>query len=278
MSVDTYKRVVDTFRHAVNISIVGDGEPLLNPDFLEMVAYARCVRRARVTILTNGLLGGIDPDQLIRSGLDLISISLKGCDQYDYTRMTGADSSVFGDVVANTHTLTERRNALRARTTIAVSFILDKNNCDKVREMLDLSESLGVDLVKFDPFLPLDADGLRFEDRCVTTSDFDTITVLRRHAGEKRPFDIRPPTVLDLHKPDAFCDSSFKVMRVSTDGRVSGCLVNLRELRSDRRFDEENIWNNEYFRGLRSSFIQGDHIGIPSACRQCYEYCGIKLW
>jgi MoaA/NifB/PqqE/SkfB family radical SAM enzyme len=278
MPFETYQSVVDTFRHAANISIVADGEPLLNSRFFDMVSYAKRVRRARVTTLSNGYFGRADIDRLLVCGLDLISISLKGHDSQDFARMTGLGGQVFDSIVNNVRVLAERAALLRRRPQIAVSFILDKVNYQHFGAMVERAESLGVDRVKFDPFIPLPLAGCRVAERCVTTADAEAIEVLSSHAGKHRGVAVRPPIVLDVDASGASCHSFFKVMRVDAAGYVSGCVVSHPELASDRDFSEVNVWNGRYFQEMRSRFLGQNYRDVPAACRECYQYCGCSLW
>jgi MoaA/NifB/PqqE/SkfB family radical SAM enzyme len=278
MTLETFKRVLETHNHAANISIVGNGEPLLNRQFYEMVSYAASVRRARVTTLTNGFFQVTDVDSLLDSGLDLISISLKSYDADDFFRLTGLGRHIFQTVVDNTRELVRRRSRHRPYPSVAASFILDKHNYLRITQMLDLADSLGVDQVKFDPFIPLPMSGFRLNERCITTSDRAAITAVAGEAPYKQRMKIRPPVAIDLHKKDAICDSFFRVLRVNSDGFVSGCIVSHSELESGHSFEERNVWNSPYFQKMRTHFIHRETRDLPSVCRQCHQYCGQPLW
>ena len=51
MSFDTFKKVVDKFNKALNVQIIGSGEPLLNKDFFKMVEYAADKKHMKVKSL-----------------------------------------------------------------------------------------------------------------------------------------------------------------------------------------------------------------------------------
>lgn len=277
MTLETYKRVVDTFKDAANISIVGNGEPLLNRHFLDMVSYSKHVRRARVTTLTNGCFRQSQIDHLLTSGLDLISISLKGYDPRDYARMTKLSGHVFDTVVNNTRRLVERRTRVPSHLTIAASFILDKHNYKHIGAMLDLADSLGVDQVKFDPFIPPPMTRSGLGERCITTSNHDAVQFLSRYAVTTHRCEVRRPVVLNPDMRHATCSSFFKVLRVGTEGHVSGCVVNRLGMESTEMFSERDVWNSTYFQSMRSRFMQEDHAALPSICKRCHQYCGVSV-
>lgn len=89
MSFENYKLCIDNIQkegHLKVLTLAGMGEPLLHPQIVEMVQYAKeknvadCVR-----IITNGsLLSQKMSDGLIEAGLDNLKISLQGIDEEAY--------------------------------------------------------------------------------------------------------------------------------------------------------------------------------------------------
>lgn len=90
MNFDLYKKIIDDicgFEDNVKvIRLYKDGEPLLNPNFAEMVRYAKqagCCDRVDTT--TNASLLTHDlSDKIIEAGLDRINISIEGVNKQQY--------------------------------------------------------------------------------------------------------------------------------------------------------------------------------------------------
>lgn len=89
MSLDVFKKIVDdTVNYIPFLSLSGYGEPLLNPDIIEAVKYAKEKGFFRVLLETNAaLLDDNMLQKLSEAGLDIISLNLNALDQdSDYAR------------------------------------------------------------------------------------------------------------------------------------------------------------------------------------------------
>lgn len=90
MSMDTYRRIIDQLKEFPEqlkvISLTGHGEPLVNRELEEMVAYAKKSKVAeRVETISNAsLLTHERSKQLVDAGLDCIRISLQGLSTAKY--------------------------------------------------------------------------------------------------------------------------------------------------------------------------------------------------
>lgn len=86
--LNIYKRIIDEIAGKVpSIRLAGLGEATLNPNFIEYVKYAKDKGVGEVSLVTNG--GTINREyfvEMVRSGLDWISISIDGMDE-DYERI-----------------------------------------------------------------------------------------------------------------------------------------------------------------------------------------------
>ena len=99
MAIDLFKKVIDDlggFQDQIKaMHLYGNGEPLLNRHFPDMVRYAKQSGRVRfIDTTTNGLL--LKPekiDALVESGIDKINVSVNGltAKQYDEVTQTPID-------------------------------------------------------------------------------------------------------------------------------------------------------------------------------------------
>lgn len=89
MPYDDYKRCIDGIAKSGGtrvLNLLGWGEPLLHPNIVDMVRYAKEKKVAQlVRIITNGsLLTPEMSDKLIDAGLDNLRVSLQGISEQDY--------------------------------------------------------------------------------------------------------------------------------------------------------------------------------------------------
>lgn len=124
MELEIYKKLVDEVcKHKGSIlRIVCDGEPLLHPQFLEIIGYAKEKGITPICINTNAML--LDEEmarRLLGLGTDVIEISLDALHKDTYEKIrVGGD---FEKVVSNTLQLIRMRDSLAAKTRIMVSII-----------------------------------------------------------------------------------------------------------------------------------------------------------
>ena len=112
MDFSLYKKIIDECakRGVYSIKLSWRGEPLLNPRIVDMVAYAKKKGIKDVAFLSNGeRLNDRLTEELIRAGLDWISISIDGLDRtYDSIRYP----SKFKDIVRKVKKIRETRERL----------------------------------------------------------------------------------------------------------------------------------------------------------------------
>lgn len=93
MSLATFKTVVDQMKEFPErfkvLSLTGHGEPLMNPQLPEMIAYAKENNIAeRIEFITNAsLLTPKRSDRLIAAGLDCLRISMQGLSAAKYAHI-----------------------------------------------------------------------------------------------------------------------------------------------------------------------------------------------
>jgi MoaA/NifB/PqqE/SkfB family radical SAM enzyme len=151
MSQETFGRILDqTGRHLEFAYLHLAGEPLLNPQYAELIAEA--TRRGLSTGLsTNGIL--LDADRaarLIDSGLSSLVISIDGTDAATYRAIRGADS--FERVVANAEGfLRLKAKAGRGPRTVMQMTCMHENE-HQAEQFVRRWRALGADTVRLKRF------------------------------------------------------------------------------------------------------------------------------
>ncbi len=145
MDSKTFRRVLEgiqTLPYSTTVFFGGFGEPLMHPEFLDMVRMVRQLH-IPVEVITNGLL--LDEERaetLIDAGLDTLWVSIDGASPECY-----ADVRIQGDlprVIENLERLRSVRRRKRSITPfIGISFVAMKRNLAEFLEVLRLEERVG---------------------------------------------------------------------------------------------------------------------------------------
>ncbi len=131
MHPETFKRIADECGvHGTYIRISGGGEPLLHPQMVELIDYAKCAG-AKVGLITNGsLLTPRIADLLLAVNVDAIEVSADAADAFTYSVVrTGLN---FDRLVFNTQYLVDKRDESRSTTKIIASIINQRELAGKL--------------------------------------------------------------------------------------------------------------------------------------------------
>lgn len=124
------------------------GEPYLNPDFLEMVKYAASRRIYTATSTNAHYLNDVNAKKTVESGLDRIIISIDGTTQdvYQQYRVGGS----LNKVLEGTKNLVNWKRKLKSSTPFIIfQFLVVKPNEHQVNEIKKIGKEYGVDEVRF---------------------------------------------------------------------------------------------------------------------------------
>jgi uncharacterized Fe-S cluster-containing radical SAM superfamily protein len=109
------------------LRFVGDGEPLLHPEAVEMLVRARLETSCVINLTTNGTRLSREVNRhLLSAGVHMIDVSLDALTKPTYARVRRTGRFEF--VLANLFALIEERNRTCAATKILVSFIRQVEN------------------------------------------------------------------------------------------------------------------------------------------------------
>ena len=146
MPFERYDRLLrEVAPYLFKVRLYSWGDPLLHEAIHEMVALASALNvGTQISSNLSRPMGEADADRLIRSGLELLKVSLDGVTADTYRRYRiGGD---FERVVANVRTLARRKRALGSRTpTIELQFIVMRHNEGEVGQLEALRRRLDAD-------------------------------------------------------------------------------------------------------------------------------------
>lgn len=141
--------LIDQMKNAGTFFLaIGGGEPLLRDDLFQVLKYAR-ENFIATSIVTNGLL--IDKEiaqKLDALNLDKITISIDGLEKsHNYVRGKGT----FKKTIDKIKILRKYRHS----ATLEMRVIINSLNINEYKELIELAESLSLDLIRFTPILLL---------------------------------------------------------------------------------------------------------------------------
>lgn len=146
MSLDTFNKALNDANPSKGVTFVGLGEPLLNPDFYEMLVESK-KRGLLINFVTNGTVLTEDwCKKLVDLKIDKISISFDGAtkETYEAIRL----GSNFEKVVDNIKMFVKIRNEMGSKLPfIRLDAVLLKQNIHELPALVMLAKELGVNAI-----------------------------------------------------------------------------------------------------------------------------------
>ena len=240
MDFPIFRKIIDEGKDFLEFAVpYGAGEPLLNPEIFDMIAYCR---KAGVPtgISTNGtLLSEQYSRKLIESGLDYITFAFDSTSKEVYeTYRKGAD---FDKVRANILRFLHVKKAMGSRIFCIVQMVALKDNQDEGRALMRMWKLEGINAIR------IKKDEVHNEESAIPGDNLERPP--RRH-----------PCYLLWRGP----------MYIHYDGTVFPCCYIYPEepVGNVRKNTMGEIWNSERMVKLREAHIKGDLSGY-AACRNC---------
>jgi MoaA/NifB/PqqE/SkfB family radical SAM enzyme len=252
----------------------GGGEPMLHPNMVEMVEYAKS-RGARIWMNTNGSMFGPHPKfreklvRIISAGTDLIEFSMDAGDAETYAQLRPPRGGLlkpaeewWEDQVNNVRAALDLRKKLRKPTRVVVSLIRQDAIEGKLEKAIKFwIEEIGVDEVITRKFLTWD----------------DNTQIPQGKAMDKHLYHDLPTA---KEQP---CVWPFERLNVDTLGRISLCGQDI-SFRTSELFPNANeqsikeIWQGEMFTWYRKMHLEGRGAEC-FPCRGCSAwFAGIRDW
>ncbi|NLI76664.1 MAG: radical SAM protein [Candidatus Riflebacteria bacterium] len=265
-----FRAFLRRFPEALAVSIIGSGEPTLNPDFFRMVEYAHSRNLLTITS-TNGTLGPAVMERLADSRLDRLEISLNGYDEDSFHRFTGLDGSLFPRIRRNAERIIARKRVHHRPMDVVLTCVFDRTTYREAGHFVALADELGADRVAIQQFLPIPpVPGFSAAERCLFAAD-PAVTRFFSETDWAR-FRVRVELPRLITEKKRFCKSVFTTLRIDGNGQVGGCAGMLLNNAGNGSFLDQEVWNNAYFQRMRGLFLAGR---FPEACcRDCVSTSG----
>lgn len=141
------KAIDELYPWLMNLTFYFQGEPYLNPDFLDMVTYANQHQIYTMTSTNAHFLDEITAKKTIQSGLKRLIISIDGLTQETYSDYR--KSGELEKVLNGTREIIQWKKAYRSMTPHVVwQFLVTGKNEHEIPSLKRLAKSYGVDEVK----------------------------------------------------------------------------------------------------------------------------------
>ena len=285
LAFENFRKAFDQIG-ALKLTLSGAGEPLLNPDLKQMIAYARS-HGASVMIPTNGtLLGRGDLAQdLVESGLNVMKVSIDAANPKTYQAIRRQDC--FEKIVEGIERLNEmKQKAARRFPEIRFDVVILKENYGEMADIIRLAGRLKIRTVFF---RAVQTKGIGKEREEVIGKDVDFDALYQavregiREAGRLNvktnlkdvARDFRAYKSIYVRQDAAMsgqvCLLPWLQCFVSVKGEVSPCCATYtnESFTAGNVFEQDfqSIWNGPKMRMIRRQFRQKHN---PFAvCRDC---------
>ena len=279
IDIEMFRQIIDRYRNALEVHIIGSGEPLLNADLFKMVNYA-AKKKMLVKTFTNGTELKSHIDDILDSGLDGITISLNGHNAKEFSRMTGMGEEIYERIYDAVKTLIDQKRKLKRGIKVKLSFIIDRYNYKDISQMIEVGLRLGADHLFFCNFLPAPYNGLAAAERTLTAEE-EIVGKLKKIFGNLSPQirkRITPPVLVDPKTKGNRCGTHFSQIRIDGDGNMASCSMMLLNMTGCANYKDSDPWNSAFFRRMRRIFISGRDEDLPEPCRTCPDNKGVNLW
>ena len=258
-----FKKTIDELADTLlYLTFYFQGEPYLNPKFLELVNYAHKKKIYTATSTNAHYLNDENAKKTIESGLDRLIVSIDGTSQetYEQYRVGGQ----LAKVLEGTKNVIKWKKELKSSTPhIIFQFLVVKPNEHQIEEVKNLAKELGVDEVAF---------------KTAQIYDFENgnplIPTIDRFARYKEQADGR------FQIKNKLIDHCWKMWHscvITWDGLVVPCCFDKdAEYRMGNLKNEtfKSLWQGKVYHNFRSQLITSR--GNIEMCKNCTE--GTEIW
>lgn len=260
---DFFRKTIDEIaRDLMYLIFYFQGEPYINPGFLDMVKYAHQKGIYTITSTNGHFLNDENAKRTIESGLDRLIISVDGTTQEVYEQYRKAGK--LANVLAGARNIVKWKKQLRSKTPhIIFQFLVVKPNEHQIPEIYRLAEEIGIDEVKL---------------KTAQVYDYKNgnplIPTLDKYARYAKQPD---GTYKVKNKLLNHCWKLWHSCVITWDGLVVPCCFDKdakHRLGDLKKSTFEELWQANEYQAFRRKILSGrDQIDI---CTNCTEGC--KVW
>ncbi|MBA4196979.1 MAG: radical SAM protein [Chitinophaga sp.] len=259
-----FKQTIDDiYKELLYLIFYFQGEPFLNPHFLEMVKYAHSKGIYTATSTNAHYLTDEKAKATVESGLDRLIISIDGTTQdvYQSYRVGGK----LDKVIEGAKNIVKWKKALNSKTPfVFFQFLVVKPNEHQIEEIKKLGKEIGVDQVRF---------------KTAQVYDFENdpnqlIPINNKYSRYKKDKNGNTVSKSGLQN---HCWKLWQGNVITWDGLVVPCCFDkdaMHRLGNLKTQSFKAIWNNDNYKQFRKELMTSrKNIDI---CSNCSE--GLSVW
>ncbi|MBW7890607.1 MAG: SPASM domain-containing protein [Chitinophagaceae bacterium] len=261
---DFFAQTIDEiYKDLLYLIFYFQGEPYLNPNFLEMVEYASSKKIYTATSTNGHFLNDANARRTIESGLDRLIISIDGTTQEVYQQYRRGGH--LDKVIEGARNIVKWKRQLKSRTPFVIfQFLVVKPNEHQIGDVKALAKEIGVDDVWYKTAQVYD----------YKTDPNQLIPTLEKFSRYKKTDNGEYRQKNKLHN---HCWKLWHANVITWDGQVVPCCFDkdakhrLGDLKTQSFKD---IWKNKKYKQFRRQLMKGrKNIDI---CANCSE--GTRVW
>jgi radical SAM protein with 4Fe4S-binding SPASM domain len=260
---DFFTETIDQlYKELLYLVFYFQGEPYLNPQFLDMVKYASNKKIYTATSTNAHYLNDENAKRTVESGLDRLIISIDGTTQdvYQQYRVGGQ----LNKVIEGAKNIVKWKKEMKSKTPFVVfQFLVVKPNEHQIEDVKQLAKEIGADDVWFKTAQIYDYE--KDPNNLIPAAD-----KYSRYRKTKTGYEFKG-------KLANHCWRLSHDPVITWDGLVAPCCFDKdaqHKLGDLKQTSFKEIWQNEKYKEFRTQILQGrKNIDI---CSNCSE--GTKVW
>ncbi len=261
---DLFRKTIDDIhKELLYLIFYFQGEPYLNPDFLEMVKYASDKKIYTATSTNAHYLTDEVAKRTVESGLDRLIISIDGTTQDVYKQYRVGGN--LDKVLEGAKNIMKWKKTLKSKTPfVFFQFLVVKPNEHQVEDIKRLAKEVGVDEVRFKT-----AQVYNYE-----TDPNNLIPSIDKYSRYKKNADG------SYSAKNKLANRCWKLQQgnvITWDGLVVPCCFDkdaTHQLGNLKTQSFKEVWNNDNYKQFRNDLFKSrKNIDI---CANCSE--GVSVW
>lgn len=258
---ETFDKVRPFFSTAERVLFGGFGEPLMHPDYLNMLKE---IKQAGpyVYVFSNGILMKETVGRaLVDAGMDMICISMGGATRETYKKIRGVDA--FDTVVSNIKRISEyKKNRGTDFPLLSFNIVAMRSLLPEMEAIVELADDIGVRHIAMPNLV---AQGPEMEQESLWICRDEALTVLAKAADRAAQYGITfiPP---NLNVEHGRCNALFNRLNINWDGSIMSCAMERYIVGDLTRQSITEIWNGSGMQTLRRKVITE---GLAATCPAC---------
>ncbi len=269
LTLETFNRLLPFLPYLNRCILSGDGEPLLNPDLMEIIKKVKDFGISTGFITNGTLLNKTLSDKLLDLQVDQITFSIDSLDEEIFEKIRV--KSRFKKVMENlSYLIAEKARRKSKMPNITISAVLMKENYKEIRRFIEFAANGGIKQVFFSPlFWYPDKSYLSFYDEHNLSTD--EIYELKKSFPKLVEFAQTKDIELDIkfspgfnpdenkNQPtnDLVCTEPWTTIFITWDGEIRPCCSSEMTFGSLNQNRIEDIWFSKKYSQLRKEISSG---------------------